>query len=129
MAYNTGHNLNVWNLHAGQLVNISASASVSYVAVPFAGVLIDAWSCMAAAITVATCTITVKKKSGSAAAVDLGTIVITTGASAIGKVIRWTTTANEADRTFVMGDTLEFASDGASTTTSIGAFNATFKGM
>ncbi len=125
MSYNTVRNETMWNLDAGQLVDVSAP-SISYVAVPFQGVLIDARSSISASISVATATVTIKRKSGSNTAITLGTISITVGG---GRNARAVLTGSEADCTFTMGDTLIFDSDGGSSTTSICNFTATFKGI
>ncbi len=124
MSYNNVRNETVWCLDGGQLVDVS-SPSISYVAVPFQGVMIDAWSCASAAVTGSTTTITIRKKSGSNVAVDLGTITI---ASTSGRNKQATFTASESDRTFTAGDTLILDSDGNSSTTSIVNFVASFKG-
>ncbi len=128
MAYNGVHAETVWTLPGGQLVDVSAP-SISYVAVPYQGVFRTGWMCLSAAITASDLTVTIKKKSGTATAVTLGTIVVTAAASAIGSVHEAVVTGSEIDRTFAMGDTLIFDSDGNSSTTSIANFLAVFKGM
>ncbi len=128
MTYNTNHAGTVWVLPAGQLVDVSAS-SISYVPVPFQGRLIDAWSCISAAVTSADTTVTVKKQVGTATAVTLGTITIAATGSAIGQRQQIAMTGSEIDRTFAAGDCLIFDSDGNSSTTSIANFLGVFKGM
>ncbi len=128
MAYNGVHAETVWTLPGGQLVDVS-TASISYVAVPYQGVFRTAWACISAAVTSADSVVTVKKKSGSATAVTLATITIAATGSAIGQTIEAVVTGSEIDRTFAMGDTLIFDSDGVSSTTSIANFLAVFKGM
>ncbi len=125
MSYNTVRNETIWNIDAGQLVDVSAP-SISYVAVPFQGVLIDARSCIATAVTVANSVVTIKRKSGSNTAITLGTITIIPGG---GRVAQAVMTGSESDCSFTMGDTLIFDSDGGSSTTSVCNFTATFKGM
>lgn len=128
MSYNTNHSEAHWLLPGGQLVDVSA-ASVSYVAAPFQGVLVDAWACISAAVTGSDTTVTIKKKVGSATAVTLGTITVAVTGSAIGQTIQAVLTGSEADRTFAQGDTMIYDSDGVSSTTSIANFLGVFKGM
>lgn len=128
MSYNTTHDLADTVLPGGQLVDVSA-ASISYVPVPFQGVIRDAFACISAAVTGSDTTVTLKKKSGSATAVTLGTITIPVTGSAIGQVLQVSMTGSEADRTCAMGDTLIFDSDGVSSTTSIANFCAIIRGM
>lgn len=128
MSYNRSHDEHEWTLSGGQLVDVSG-ASVSYVAVPFQGTLKTAWACISAATTSADSIVTIKKKVGSATAVTLGTITVATSGSAPGSTFEAAMTGSEIDRTFAAGDTLQFDSDGAGSTTSIANFLAVFKGM
>lgn len=128
MGYNTGHDLADSIIPGGQLVDVSA-ASVSYVPIPFQGVIRDAFACISAAVTGSDTVVTVKKKAGSATAVTLGTITIPVTGSAIGQVLQAAMTGSEADRTCALGDTLIFDSDGVSSTTSIANFSAVIRGM
>lgn len=128
MAYNTGHDLADNILPGGQLVDVSG-ASVSYVAVPWQGVVQTAFACISAAVTGSDSVVTVKKKSGAATAVTLGTITIAVTGSAPGSVFEAVMTGSEADRTVTKGDTIQFDSDGVSSTTSIANFSAVLRGM
>ncbi len=128
MSYNTNHAETNWRLSGGQILDVS-STSVSYVAVPHVGTLVDAWCCISAAITSANSVITIKKKAGSATAVTLGTITVLTSGSAPGSTYQAVLTGSEIDRTFAAGDTLQFDNAAGSSTTSIGNFLAVFRGM
>ena len=128
MSYNTNHAETTWLLEGGQLVDVS-TASVSYVAAPFQGVLQTAWACISAAVPGSDSVVTIKKKVGAATAVTLGTITIAVTGSAPGSTFEAVMTGSEIDRTFAAGDTLQFDSGGESATTSIGNFLGVFKGM
>lgn len=123
MSYNTNHAETNWTLFGGQLVDVS-TASISYVAVPYQGVLKTAWACISAAVTGTDCVVTIKKGSTT-----LGTITIVVSGSAAGSTFEAVMTGTEAARTFAAGDTLIFDSGGESSTTSIANFLGVFKGM
>ncbi len=128
MAYNSNHAETNWTISGGQLVDVS-TASISYVAAPYQGRLVNAWACISAAVTGTDSVVTVKKKAGALTAVTLGTITVVVLASAPGSTFQMAVTGSEADCTFNAGDTLQFDSDGVSSTTSIANFLAVFKGM
>lgn len=127
MSYNTTHAGTNWLLPGGQLVDIS-TASISYVGVPYQGVLVDALCTISAAITSADSTVTIKKISGGVTT-TLGTITAAYSGSGAGSVFTATMTGSEAARTFAKGDTLVFDNGGQSSTTSIANFLGVFKGM
>jgi hypothetical protein len=123
--YPAGRSLQDVIVPGGQLVDLS-TASISYAPIPVDGVVVDALSTIAAAITGADCTVTVKAiKSGTT--VTLGTITVTQSGSAAGDTDTMTITGSEADRTVKRGDTIVFDSDGASSTTSIANFVAVIR--
>ncbi len=126
--YNGTHAETNWIHYGGQLVDVNTS-SVAYTAVPYQGRLRTAWACISAAVTSLDTTVTIKKKSGGLTAVSIGTIVLAASGSAIGQTTQATITGSEIDCTFAAGDTLQFDSDGAGSSTSIANFHAVFKGM
>ena len=123
--YPTPGNLQDVIVPGGQLVDIS-TASISYVPIPVNGVIVDAFSCISAAITGADCVITVKVIKGGATS-TVGTITIANSGSASGDVDIMAISGTEAVRSVKRGDTLVFDSDGASSTTSIGTFSAVIR--
>lgn len=110
----------------GQLVDVSA-ASVSYVPIPFAGVIVDAWAAIAAATTSADSIVTVKVSKAGATAITIGTITIVQSTSAIGKTYQMAITGTESARSVMPGDAIFFDSDGAGSTTSIANFVAVLR--
>ncbi len=114
-------------LPGGQLVDVS-SASLSYAPVPFAGVIVDAFATISAAVTSANSVVTVKVFRGSAlASTTIGTITIANSGSAPGSTFAMAITGSEADRSVGRGDVVVFDSDGASSTTSIANFAAVLR--
>lgn len=109
----------------GQLVDVSAP-SISYAPVPFAGVIVDAFATIAAAVTSANAVVTVKViKAGVTS--TIGTITIAYSGSAAGSTFSVVITGTEAARSVNRGDTIVFDSDGASSTTAIANFSAVIR--
>jgi len=106
----------------GQLVDVS-TASISYAPILIRGVIVNAGATISAAVTGSDSTVTVKKISGGTST-TLGTITIAVSGSAAGSTFQWTPSGTEAERSVLVGDTLVFDSDGASSTTSIANFSA-----
>lgn len=99
----------------GAIVDVS-TASSGWIPIPGQGVITDAFCAISAALTTANGTITIKK-----GATTLGTIVLTQVGSAIGSTFQAAFTGTEAARSVKSGDAIEFATDGACDTTSIGS--------
>lgn len=125
MAYPVNAPLQDVVIPGGQLVDVSA-ASISYTPIPVAGVIVDAFSCIAGAITGSNCTVTVKViKSGVTSTV--GTITIAQSGSASGDVDTMVISGSEQVRSVNAGDTLVFDSGGQSSTTAIANFSAVLR--
>jgi len=105
----------------GQIVDVS-TASSGWIAIPGQGVIVDAWCVISASLTTANGTITIKKGSTT-----LGTITLTQSGSAAGSVFTATFAGSESSRSVKAGDVIEFATDGACDTTSIGALTMVVK--
>lgn len=124
-AYPTPNNLQDVVVPGGQLVDLS-TASISYAPIPVDGIVVDAFSCIAAAITGTNAVITVKVIKGGTTS-TVGTITVTQSGSAAGDVDTMEISGTEAVRSVKRGDTLVFDSDGASSTTSIANFAAVIR--
>lgn len=105
----------------GQIVDVSTSSS-GWIVVPGQGIITDAYCAISAALTTANGTITIKNGSTT-----LGTITLTQVGSAAGSVFTATFTGSESSRSVKAGDVIEFATDGACDTTSIGALTMVVK--
>lgn len=125
MAYPTNAPLQDVVIPGGQLVDVS-TASISYTPIPCSGVIVDAFSCIAAAITGSNCIITVKVIKGGTT-YTVGTITITQSGSAAGDVDTMVISGTEQVRSVNAGDTLVFDSGGQSSTTSIANFSAVLR--
>lgn len=105
----------------GAIVDVS-TASSGWIPIPSQCIVVDAYCTISAALTTANGVITIKNGSTT-----IGTITLTQVGSAAGSTFTGVFTGTESARSVKAGDKIEFATDGACDTTSIGAITMVIK--